>query len=57
MWLRCVGLTSETEPCRQAVVDFLYMQVESSVELSTCFLSFSLQVGQKLIHSNTRGNI
>lgn len=50
-------LTSEAEPCWQAVIDILYMQVKSPVKFPTCFLSFCLQVRQELSSSDACGHI
>lgn len=50
-------LTSETQPCGQAVVYLLHMQVKSSVKFPACFLSFPLQVCHKLTHPNVCGHI
>lgn len=51
------GPTSEAEPCGQAVVYLLHMQVESSVKLPACLLSFPLQVCQELTQSNACGHV
>lgn len=56
-WSSSGGQTSETEPCGQAVVNFLNMQMQSSVKLPAGFFSFALQMCKKLSHPNTCGYI
>lgn len=45
-------LTSEAEPCGQAVVHLLHVKMKSSVEFPASFLAFPLQVGQELAEAD-----